>query len=238
MTRKIGSSARHLTLLDTLHRDGLAVLLDRFADLLPFRRHLDGCPAYANHVRQGKTLEGTLGARPVMCHDMADVLAAPGFFKLALALTPLAQSYLGVEPVLYSLNAFYTEPTAKEKPDIQHFHRDTDDTSFLALFLYGTDVLRRRDGPHEFFYGTHRPGGGSRIREIYGLAGTLFLADTRGWHRGAMPSSRRLLAWARWGVSDPPAAYKWDGLKPVDRARVPDYPDDPVLRRIVRLVAA
>ena len=44
--------------------------------------------------------------------------------------------------------------------------------------------------------------------------------------------------WARWGVSNPPVSYGWDGLSPVPAASVPGYPEDPEMRAAIRLVVA
>ena len=228
-----------MNIADELRRDGIAVLRRKFRALPEFLEHLAARPVYRNHVRQGKPSEGPLGSWPWMCHDMHDVLRAPGFLEEAVSLAPLAQDYLGMQPLLYSLNAFYTEPGAQPKPDIQQFHRDADDSRFVALFLYCTDVLDDGDGPHQFVRGSHRGGDGADTVSIHGVAGTLFLADTRGLHRGLVPRRRRMVAWARFGVSDPPAAFVWDGLTPLPAVEMGQrYPSDPVLRQTVRLVVA
>lgn len=158
---------------------------------------------------------------PVWCHGMPDVMLAPHFFDLALKWTPLAEAYLGQEPRLYSFNAFWSRPS-QEDPihDLQTFHRDKDDTKFLALFMYGTDVLTDNDGPHCYMVGTHDDEEKLPFHEhrILGPAGTTFLADTRGLHLGLKPKrGSRLILWARWGVSEKPWAYENDKLAPMNK---------------------
>lgn len=178
---------------------------------------------------------------------MDDVLLAPHLLELILSLTPTVASYLEAAPHLYSVNAFWSRPSAgKPWTDLQTYHRDKDDERFLALFVYGTDVLDVDDGPHLFRAGTHaRPDLAAEDCferafppvSVYGAAGTAFLADTSGLHMGMKPrSGERLLIWARWGVSERPASYVWDKLEPApigDRYRV-----DAATRELVKLVIA
>lgn len=228
--------------MGALRRDGIFVLPALWSTVGEFVAKLACCPAYENHVRQGKTKVVKPGDHPWTCHDMSDVTQAPGLFECAVALTPIAAAYLEQPPVLYSLNAFYCEPNAEAKPDIQGWHRDADDTRFLAMFAYCSDVLCDGDGPHQFLIGSHHghPVPGCNNRSIYGPAGTLFLADTRGLHLGRVPSrGRRMIAWARWGVSRPPASYVWDGLQPTPRAALGDrYPSDQAMQNAISLVVA
>jgi hypothetical protein len=227
--------------MDVLRRDGIWVMPGLWATVAAFSAHLVMCPAYRNHVRQGKSEIVKPGDHPWTCYDMGDVVRAPGLLECAIALTPIAAAYLEAPSVLYSLNAFNCEPNVQPKSDIQGWHRDTDDVRFLALFAYITDVNCDGDGPHEFMIGSHRgtvpPG---NRRSIYGPAGTMFLADTRALHMGAVPQyRRRTIAWARWGVTRPPASYVWDGLAPTPRADIGDrYPSDPLMRDAISLVVA
>lgn len=170
---------------------------------------------------------------------MADVLAAPHLWDLIVSLLPTAVAYLGVEPHLYSVNAFWTRPTDKPlRPDIQEFHRDYDDDRFLAMFVYGTDVLEEVDGPHRFVVGSHldrEEHCGRPATDIYGPAGTVFLADTRAFHLGVRPQrGERLLIWARWCVSPEPWVYAHDKTQPAHLAD--HYNIDPVTRELVKLV--
>lgn len=215
-----------------LYWDGIAKPLGWFGDWTAFKAHLERVPHYPGHVLSqgdgyGRDYEWAQ-AHETTSHRMEDVVRAPYFLDFALSFTDLAEAYLGSFPRLYSLNAFWTRPGLGDPdPNIQEWHRDRDDRKFLVLFLYGSDVLADEDGPHCFARGTHRMNDGKHrepagepVERVYGPAGTFFFADTSGLHRGIKPvRGERLLAWARWGVSDPPASYGWDGLSPVKLER-------------------
>jgi hypothetical protein len=233
--------------LKKLYWDGIAPA-GRWSGIEDFRKYLAQRPQYIGHVAAKSEFqlapEGTFA--PSTSHLMGHVLAAPGFFRLATGFLPVAAQYLGTEPKLYSVNAFWTRPTDKPpNPDIQMWHRDRDDDRFLVLFMYGTDVLDRIAGPHCFATGTHRlndhqhrePTDDEFVSTIFGPAGTMFLADTSALHMGEMPRHReRMLAWARFGVSDPPQAYEWDKTQPVPASSLDLGVVTDEVKRMTRLV--
>jgi hypothetical protein len=177
---------------------------------------------------------------------MEDVILAPYFFEFAVTFFPLANEFLGGNALLYSFNAFTTYPsTDSTSLDVQTFHRDYDDSRFVGMFMLCSDVLSIEDGAHQFVKGSHldddRQGvEGREIVVVTGKAGTAFLAATRGLHRGVRPIVRpRTLAWARWGVSDPPSSYGWDNLSPVPGAKLGGrVPTEPHVRNALRLVVS
>jgi hypothetical protein len=195
------------------------------------------CPRYAGHVkREGLPPDG----RPITCWDMHDVMLTPYLWEWAVAFTPLAWAYLGKAPLLYSINAFESVPCDwPPHPGVEVFHRDQDDTRFLALFIYLTDVPDS-DGAHVYQCGTHNGGPTILTKEVSGPRGTAFLADTQGLHRGIRPRvAPRRMAWIRWGVSDPPASYIRDQLTPLPKERLgARYPADATMQALVRLVTA
>lgn len=173
-------------------------------------------------------------ASECVCVATADAIVAPHVFELGLAATALAGAYLGRDPpVAYSANAFWTRAGAGgTRPDIQEFHRDTDDERFLAMFVYLTDVSGEDGGPQDL----HGPD--DVVRTIFGPAGTVFLADTSRLHRGRKPAAgERGIAWYRWGVSDRPPAGVWDKVEPVPAAALGvRYPADPWLQESAKLL--
>ena len=213
-------------LLDGLRTTGLVRPLVQ-PNVGPIVDHLASCQRYPGHVKVYPQEMNT------SCYDMEALLSAPGFLTYALRYASLAQAYLGVEvPRLYSVNAFWAEPRGSDIHDLQTWHSDGDDSNFIAMFIYGTDVLGDDDGPHLY---RQRNG---EVATVYGPAGTVFIEDPRQQHMGVRPRSKsRLLMWARWGVSDPPQSYGWDQLSPVSKDKVRDYPDDPWLQDCVKLVA-
>lgn len=209
--------------------------------LCDVRDHFAACSVYKDaHVPQtARNRSDFMVAREdardceCLCVHTDEAILAPHLFELALSYTDVAAEYLQRDPpVLYSTNAFWTRPgTEPLRADIQAYHRDQDDTRFLALFVYLTDILNEFDGPHDIQ-------GPKGVKTIYGPAGTAFLADTSHLHRGRKPRfSERGLLWWRWGVSDKPPAGQWDHIEPISRSRMGSrYPTDPRLQESVRLL--
>ena len=213
-----------MDMIDALRRDGI-VELPPMIGVEDMRKALEGCQTYHGHVKGASVAKRQDGNST--CWAPEDILKAPHFFEFALQFRFLAKDYLEQDPLLYSVNAFTTYPiSGPMNPDIQDWHRDKDDTKFLALFVYLSDVLRDEDGAHYYQVGTHTGSGIGPLKTILGPAGTAFIADGRGLHMGVRPhSAPRTLAWARYGVSDPPASYLWDKQQPVSKAVLGDrYP--------------
>lgn len=239
-----------MKVIDDLRRDGIALLPTALAPsrIKMVAAHLRASPCYDGHVKvygDGVPRPFAEASRmfPVWCHDPAAVLSAPFIWDLILALMPTAAVYLEAPPRLYSVNAFWSRPDdGPPRQHLQTWHRDRDDERFLAMFVYGSDVLHEDDGPHLYRRGTQ---GGRDVNEpvdveVMGTAGTVFLADTSGMHVGLQPMrGQRLLLWARWGVSERPLAYDIDATTPAPRTVLGDgYPSDPVARDLIKLVVA
>jgi len=224
--------------LDELRRNGIAQV-DSLnpLDALETMEYLRSCQRYACHVERDRK---PYAGGEVACWSMESVLAAPHFLEFALTFTELAAEYLAqYPPRMYSVNAFETYPS--EVPlnrDIQEFHHDKDDSRFVALFVYLTDVNSPADGAHQYQLGTHHTKQSRGTVDICGPIGTAFLSDGRGQHRGLRPEKfARVMAWARWGVSNPPAAYIWDHMRPVSKEVLgARYPLDRNLQESIRLV--
>ena len=224
--------------LDTFRTNGFLMLppfseiqVDEIMGYLKSREVFSG-----RHVVQGDTegfssWDDAAGAN-VLCWRLADAVLAPHIFERAIGMFDFAVEYLETDkPYLYSMNIFGTRPGLANRPDIQDFHRDTDDSKFLPMFFYLTDV--GADARQELRVGDQTVG-------IEGPRGTVFLSDTMREHRGLKPqTSERIIGWARYGISCPPESYCWDKLAPVDAALLGDrYPADPRLREAIKLVAA
>lgn len=221
-----------MSVAGTFHQRGFAFVSD---PLLPQEvdetlDYLKACPVYpGRHVRQGA--EGPRSwnwceGLPVLCWHHGDALAAPHLLPMALSHTDEAAEILGVEtPLLYSVNVFCTRPGGPLRPDIQDWHRDADDTRFVPLFVALTDGLEQ-EVRGEF-----------GVSSIKAKAGEAFFSNTMLEHRGLVPDRERIIFWARWGVSDPPASYGWDQLHPVPASDIRgNYPDDPRLRESLKLL--
>lgn len=192
-----------------------------------------GLGCHVKHGTSGVTDWSGRASSTVACWDMHDVILAPHLLELAMRQTDDVAEYLGVEtPLLYSINAFCTQPGPHVRPDIQDWHRDSDDAKFIPMFVYLTDV--GDDAAQQV-----RTDAGAE-HAITGNRGAAFFSNTMLMHRGLTPKfSERMIWWSRWGVSDPPPSYLWDKLSPLDARLLGDrYPEDPRLRSSIKLVVA
>jgi hypothetical protein len=152
----------------------------------------------------------------------------------------IAERYLGTLPLLSDVGLWWSLASERwpHQDAAQRFHFDFDAPPvWLKLFIYLTDV-GPENGPHTYARGSHRPGnpamgrllqrGYSRISDqdiddafgkenivpMLGERGTVFFADTRGFHKGLAPVvGHRLMAVFLYG---PPHFNDWvDETKPL-----------------------
>lgn len=148
----------------------------------------------------------SLTAIPEACsvgdYPLRDVVNCP--YVMATAnhqdMMGLAIDYLGFAPVITGLSLRWTFPSSAGPDKVQSFHRDCEVGS-IKLMVYLTDVDANA-GPHTFARGTHLDRMPVRLRnhsddevrgehvEMLGPAGTTFVIDTRGLHKGSMPRER------------------------------------------------
>lgn len=147
--------------------------------------------------------------------DEADVMNAGPAQRLVAdrSLLELAQRYLEATPVQDLVAMWWSVPGRGEASSAaaQQFHFDLDRLSFLKVFVYLTDV-GPDNGPHVFARGSHRQlpdalradrrFGDDEVERwfprrqvsIDGPRGTVFVADTRGLHKGlALRAGHRLV---------------------------------------------
>lgn len=129
------------------------------------------------------------------CNSVQELLADESLLRLA-------QDYIGSAPVHDLVAGWWSAPGAGSAAKAaQLFHFDLDRPRFVKLFVYLTDV-GQETGPHAFVRGTHRflPSEfrgdrrysdeeverrfRSQVLRLAGPRGTVFLADTRGLHKG------------------------------------------------------
>lgn len=122
----------------------------------------------------------------------------------------IVEKVLGARPTIGGLRLWWSTPSRSSEPEhAEKFHRDVDDLRFLKLFVYLTDV-DEDSGPHMFAAGSHRKDALTRIRRyedaevaaavgaqsimrFTGPAGTSFIENTYGLHRGLPPRSKARL---------------------------------------------
>jgi hypothetical protein len=168
---------------------------------------------------------------PSASYDLETIIGCPGLIELvnSPAVLKIASAYLRCRPTLSSLGVRWSLPTTGKSALYQSFHRDIDDWRFLKLFIYLTDVTDAT-GPHGYVQTSHRSTFGFRerryeiaevgakfgldnLRTITGPAGTTFMADTLGIHRGGVPTEgARLILQAQYSLL-PVYAFQYTPLE-------------------------
>lgn len=160
-------------------------------------------------------------ALPEQTHvaDIDDVVDIPEVLALANHPKVLATvgRYFGCMPTIDSIKAWWSLPGHDEAENEQFYHRDNDSIRFLKLFVYLTDV-DLESGPHIYVRGSHCSDGcygrrryadeeveqcfgKEKVHVFTGKAGTVFLEDTYGLHKGQLPEKhKRLLLQIRYSV--------------------------------------
>lgn len=133
-------------------------------------------------------------------------------------LLAVVQDYLGACPLLSNILMWWSYP-AETAIGPQQFHRDVDDFKFLKMFVYLSDV-DLDCGPHVYVQSSHVDGdpamrhlrrysdgeiqqkyGTDAVSTLQGQAGTAFLSDSFGFHKGIPPSTKpRLLLQFQWSL--------------------------------------
>ena len=123
----------------------------------------------------------------------------------------------GCKPTISNISMWWSLPGHAKAEHAELFHRDVDDWLFIKLFIYITDV-DAGSGPHVFVRGSHNSPklgkiarytdeqvaqefGQDNVLSLTAPAGTSFLENTYGMHKGQLPSaSRRLLLQAQYSL--------------------------------------
>lgn len=144
-----------------------------------------------------------LDAIPMACkigdYALTNVVNCPHVMELANhpAILGMVVEYLGFTPVITGLSLRWTFPSPAAPDEVQSFHRDCELGS-IKLMVYLTDV-DADSGPHTFAARTHLDRMPMRLRvhaddevrgehvTMLGVAGTTFVIDTRGLHKGTIP---------------------------------------------------
>lgn len=183
-----------------------------------------------NHYRQedGAFLPLSDARHPdghVANHDHVDIANAPHLIELANRpdILACAEAFLGCKPKITIMSAWWSYPTSKGPQHAENFHRDVDDWRFLKFFVYLTDV-GPENGPHVYALNSAGsdlcPGhdrytdeqvasafGADNIKVITGKAGTGFLENTFGQHKGTtLQSGIRLLFQIVYGMNAIPGS--------------------------------
>lgn len=173
------------------------------AQCLEMRAFLETCTLQDS---KGGGRAVSLSAIPAACnvgdYQLNEVVNCPHVMATAnhADIMRLAIDYLGFTPVITGLSLRWTFPSSAAPDIVQSFHRDCELGS-IKMMVYLTDVDADA-GPHTFAAGTHRDRLPVRLRshsdadvraeqvQMLGAAGTSFVIDTRGIHKGGVPLER------------------------------------------------
>lgn len=239
-------------LVADLDRDGIALLprVLPHADctaLEAFARSTPATPMGAR-VKELYSLENAKALR--YDFDEGDVLRSAEACRICFdgTLAAIAAAYFRCRPIYDYAAMWWTTPRGERNYSqaAQSFHWDMDRLFFLKFFLYLTDVTPAT-GPHIFVAGSHRhrPAAlrpyrrydddevrmhypADAVREVCGLRGTLFAADTRALHKGQpIVEGERLVLQveftiSKFGQNYDNAEISWEQLREQGFARLPD----------------
>ena len=175
--------------------------------------YLEPLPCYDRFHRSSHRFR--VADAPANCHvavyDEDLVLGCPHVLRVANdpSIIRVVEAYLGCKPTISNIGIWWSLPGHKASEDAELFHRDVDDWKFVKLFVYLTDVDGGA-GPHVYISGSHRDArllrirryedeevagvfGRDRIVKFEGAAGSAFLEDTFGLHKGETARDRRRL---------------------------------------------
>lgn len=203
--------APHGQAIAKLQSDGIVALNGVISEsqVIEIRHHFANLPAHDPYRPElGKFLapDGVPLQTHVSHYSHDQILAAPHLMDIANdpQVLSVVEGALGAKPTLSAIRAWWSTPTQSGKAEhAELFHRDVDDLRFVKLFVYLTDV-DENTGPHIFVSGSHRQNhltaisrysdaeveqafGSSNILSLTGKAGTAFLENTFGMHRGMPP---------------------------------------------------
>lgn len=247
-SEKLNLSDKEQGLLKDLQTDGIAPLgqylssekvqflrqeLDKLKCTDRFRPHLgdfaiDNHPA-ETHVADFKTEELL---RIPLIMDLAN---DPEILKVA-------EAFMGCKPTISNIQSWWSLCGHDQPEQAEFFHRDVDDWRFFKFFIYLTDVDDNA-GPHVFVKGSQGVHTGIPIRRysdqevidlfgkenvmhIHATAGTAFLENTFGFHKGQLPKSKRRLLLQ--------FQYSYGGIGIIDykKVEISNYPYDKYVGRL------
>lgn len=197
------------TVIDALDRDGYFVFGHRLSDdhcreIEDFALRTPCYPRMGDGrtsvlFQRGNTADAVFDFRAddlMRCPALVDLIGDP-------SLLAIAQEYLGSRVVMDLVTMWWSTPgTGRPSSEgAQLYHFDMDRLKFLKVFFLITDV-DEETGPHCYVRGSHhrKPRAlltdgrksdeeieghyADRIVRIFGPRGTMFVADTRGFHKG------------------------------------------------------
>jgi len=164
---------------------------------------------YRSHLGTFKGPDQVPAGTHVAFYSNEVVVRAPHALEIANnpKVLGIVAKALGAKPTISSMNTWWSVPAGDGTAQhAEKFHRDVDDWKFIKLFCYLTDVDEGA-GPHIFVRTSHRLNrlgairryseeevfaafGADNVMRFIGPAGTSFLENTYGMHRGLPPTDK------------------------------------------------
>lgn len=223
-------TAAQATLHDALRRDGRtpvqpAISASVLDDLIRYFKSIRCHDPYRMHLGYFPWDQPASDEINIGCYSWEEVLNAPHMLDLMNApdVLAVAEAYLGCKPVIDNIGAVWGYPGRTVAKGVQRFHRDYDCARCFKAFYYLTDV-DAGSGPHQFVRGSHQDRrlesgkaqtddviaetfGADAIDTITAPAGSWFLEDVYGFHKGQLPQNKpRLLLSVQYNLYPSPFA--------------------------------
>ena len=214
------------------------------ADLLAYFKATPCHDPYRPHLGSFKWSKPPSNEVNIGYYTSEEVIGAPHMLDVInnSDILGAAELWFGCKPTIDNIGASWSYPGRETAKGAQRFHRDFDCSRSFKLFIYLTDV-DETCGPHVYVRGSNRKPvletgraqtddaviaafGEDAITPIHGPAGSWFLEDVYGFHKGTLPQLRpRLLVGIEYNLYPSPLAPKAPVL-----ARAPGY--DPFVNRV------
>lgn len=226
---------------EALSRDGLTSVQPPIAanvlnDLVAYFKSIPCHDPYRMHLGHFPWDQPASEETNIGYYSWDEVLNAPHMLELMNApdILAVAEAYIGCKPVIDNIGAAWGYPGRSVAKGVQRFHRDFDCARNFKAFYYLTDI-DEASGPHQFVRGSHQDRrlesgkaqtdeviaetfGADRIETMTAPAGSWFLEDVYGFHKGQLPQDRpRLLLAIEYNLYPSPFAPRKSKIARDDR---------------------
>ena len=210
--------------VQSLKNDGILFLptlltSEQVSDILAWTRTQETFDPNRKELGTFLSPDNTPGATHVAHYSYRQLMQCPHLLKIANdpGILAIMGQCLGCKPTISSINMWWSMGGRAQAEHAELFHRDVDDWRFYKLFIYLTDVDEGA-GPHVFVKASQsepallpirryqddeveKTFGKDRVMRITGKAGTAFLENTFGFHKGTLCKDKnRLLFQVQYSV--------------------------------------
>ncbi len=227
-SKKLSLTENTLRSLQKLRSDGVVENLpsiepEHLSRIIEYFKSESCHDPYRLHLGQFKWDEVPSSDCNMAMYTSDQILRAPQVIKLfnSAHLLTWAEAYIGCKPTLDNIGCWWSYGGRVGPKGTQHFHRDFDSIGGFKVFFYLTEVDDQH-GPHVYVRGSHKRqelDTGLAIPDellwqhydqtnevvVTGNAGSSFIADTFGIHKGLLPiKGARLILSAQYNINVSP----------------------------------